>query len=129
MSTTTTRRALIGGAGLTVAAAILPAAAAVSVPAGSPAFRAALDASAATASRFNALPADMEATDPAGHRLEMDRLAESTRAADQAVPTNWQEYTRLIDHMTDGGLSGIDDDNAALLLGHARRLSTMEGRA
>jgi hypothetical protein len=57
----------------------------------------------------------------------MNRLADSTRAADRAIPTNWQEYTRLIEHMTDGGLSAIDDDNATRLLDHARRLSKTEG--
>ena len=126
MNTQTTRRALLGGAGLAAAVAIVPAVAAVSAPTGSAAFRAALDASAATARHFNGLPEHLEVTNPAAFRLEMDRLADSTRAADKAIPTNWQEYTRLIEHMTDGGLSAIDDDNATLLLDHARRLSKLE---
>jgi hypothetical protein len=127
MNTQTTRRALLGGAGLAAAVAIVPAVAAVSAPTGSAAFRAALDASAATARHFNSLPEDNEITNPVGHQREMDRLADSTRAADRAIPTNWQEYTRLIEHMTDGGLSAIDDDNATRLLDHARRLSKLEG--
>lgn len=125
-TTTTTRRALIGGAGLVAAVAIVPAVAAVSAPTDSAVFRAALDASAATARHFNSLSENLEVTDPVRHQQEMDRLADSTRAADKAIPTNWQEYTRLIEHMTDGGLSAIDDDNATRLLDHARRLSKQE---
>jgi len=123
MATQTTRRALLGGAGLAAAVAIAPAVTAVSAPTASAAFRAALDANAATTRRFNGLPEDLEVTNPAGFRLEMDRLAASTQAADKAIPTNWHEYTRLIEHMTDGGLSAIDDDNATRLLEHARRLA------
>lgn len=124
---TTTRRALIGGAGLigvAIVGQIAVDASATSAPAsGSPAFRALLDASDATRDRFNNLPHDVEATDAARHEREMARLADATRCADRAIPTNWQEYTRLIEHMSDGGVSAIDDDNATRLLEHARRLS------
>lgn len=99
---------------------------AVLPPPGSVAFRALLDHSDAVRDRFNNLPIDLEMTDEAQHQREMDALCEASRNADRAIPTNWQEYTRLIEHMTDNGHSQIDDDNANRLLAHARRLSKME---
>jgi hypothetical protein len=126
MNTQTTRRALIGGSGLMSVALIAPA---LAIPAdhGSIAFRALLDASETARDHFNNLPVDYEFTDAAQHENEMIKLADATHNADRAIPTNWQEYTRLIEHMSDGGVSAIDDDNATRLLDHARRLSK-EGR-
>lgn len=125
MATQTTRRALIGGAGLASVALIAPA---LAIPAnhGSVAFRTLLEASDAARNRFNNLPNDLETTNPEQHEREMVGLADATRNADRAVPTNWHEYTRLIEHMSDNGWSQIDDDNATRLLDHARRLSKTE---
>lgn len=125
MTNQTTRRALIGGVGLAGVALIAPA---LAIPAnhGSIAFRALLDASDAARNRFNGLPEHLETTDAAQHEREMVSLADATRAADKAIPANWQEYTRLIEHMSDNGWSQIDDDNAARLVDHARRLSKLE---
>jgi len=127
MTNQTTRRAFIGSAGLigvAIVGQIVSDASATNAPvSGSHEFRARLDTSDATRDRFNNLPHDVEATDPARHEREMIRLADATRRADRAIPTNWQEYTRLIEHMSDGGASAIDDDNATRLLDHARRLS------
>lgn len=89
----------------------------------SAAFNAAIDAAVAASARFNALPENLEVDDRATHEAEMTILGNATQAADMAIPTTWQEYTRLIEHMTDNGLSTIDDDNGARLLAHARRLS------
>ncbi len=122
MAHETTRRALIGGAGLAAAALAAPVIAAAAPAHGSAAFRAALDANDAARKRFNNLP-DIEDTHPAQYRRETDAMLEASRQADRAVPTSWQEYARLLEHMTDNGLSAIDDDNGARLLDHARRLA------
>jgi hypothetical protein len=89
----------------------------------SAAFRDALDAADAVREHFNALPEDLENADPVRHEAEMVALGDATHNGDRAVPATWQEYARLIEHMSDGGLSAIDDDNGKLLLEHARRLS------
>ena len=89
----------------------------------SAAFGAAIGASVAANARFNSLAGDLETTDRTRHEAEMKLLGEATRRADKAEPTTWQEYTRLLEHMTDNGLSQIDDDNATRLLDHARRLA------
>jgi hypothetical protein len=129
MSTQTTRRALLGGAGLAAAVAIVPAVAAVSAPTGSAAFRAALDASDAAARRFNTLPVNLETDDEAAHSREMDAMIAASRVADRATPTTWAEFVRLFDYQCDGGLSALDDDNAERLLAHAKRLLSEGARA
>lgn len=128
MTTETTRRAIFGGAGLAAVALAVPAlASASSTPqVDSGAFKAALDAADAASSHFNATASDLEDRDPDGFECEMQNLCDATAAADAAIPTNWQEFTRLLGHMSDEGQSTIDDDNAARLLGHARRLSGKE---
>jgi hypothetical protein len=128
MQTDTSRRALLGGVGLASVALLAPAiaSAVASTPAGSSPFRAALDGSDAARDRFNSLPVDLEIADEAQFARETDLMITAARRADAAMPTNWQEYTRLIGHMTDDGHSSIDDDNATRLLSHARRLSARE---
>jgi len=123
MSTQTTRRALIGGAGLAGVALIAPAIAAPEND-GSPSFRASLDANDAAARHFNSLPEMLETDDRDAHAREIDRMVEASNLADRATPTNWAEFTRLLNHHCDGGVSGIDDDNANRLLAHAKRLSS-----
>lgn len=121
MNTDTTRRALIGGAGLASVALITPATA-VAHHAGSAEFRAVMDANDDARHRFNDLPQDLEDTDDAAFQRETDRMIEASRAADRATPTNWREFTRLLNQMCDGGWSNIDGDNAERLLAHANRL-------
>ncbi len=128
MTSETTRRAIFGGAGLAAVALAVPALASASstTQIDSPAFKAALDAADAARNHFNATASDLEYRDPAAFECEMQNLCDATAAGDAAIPTNWQEFTRLLGHMSDEGQSTIDDDNAARLLGHARRLSGKE---
>lgn len=125
MATETTRRALFASAGLVSVALVAPVIAAAAPVHGCAKFRAALDVSDRTRDRFNNLP-DIEDTNPAQYERETNALIETSRQADRAVPTSWQEFTRLLGHMTDNGTSAVDDDNAARLLNHARRLAKME---
>ncbi len=128
MATETTRRAIFGGAGLAAVALAVPALATASSTSqmDSPAFKAALDGADAARDHFNATASDLEDSDPDGFECLMQDLCDATAAGDAATPTNWQEFTRLLAHMSEGGQSTIDDDNAARLLGHARRLSGWE---
>ncbi len=122
MEMQTTRRALLGGAGLAAAVAIVPAVAAISAPTSSATFRAALDASDAAARRFNTLPVNLETEDEVAYTRETEAMIAASRVADRATPTTWAEFVRLFDHQCDGGLSALDDDNAERLLAHAKRL-------
>lgn len=128
MATETSRRAVFGGAGLAAVALAVAALATASsaAPADSPAFKAALDGADAARNHFNATASDLEDRDPDGFECLMQDLCDATAAGDAATPTNWQEFTRLLAHMSEGGQSTIDDDNAARLLSHARRLSGWE---
>ncbi|WP_150131748.1 hypothetical protein [Sphingomonas carotinifaciens] len=125
MPTETTRRAIFGSAGLAAVALAVPALATASSTSqmDSPAFKAALDGADAARDHFNAAASDLEDSDSDGFECLMQDLCDATAAGDAATPTNWQEFTRLLAHMSEGGQSTIDDDNAARLLGHARRLS------
>lgn len=125
MTTETTRRAILGGTGLAAVALAVPALATASSvsQSDSPAFKAALDSADAARDHFNAAASDLEDSDSDGFECLMQDLCDATAAGDAATPTNWQEFTRLLAHMSEGGQSTIDDDNAARLLGHARRLS------
>jgi hypothetical protein len=121
------RRHIIGGAAALPAIVIASCGATPAIASGgSPTFRLLLDRADTARERFNNLPVDLEIADEARHEREMDLLIDTSRAADRAVPMNWQEYTRLIEHMTDDGLSSISDDNATRLLDHARRLAAKE---
>ncbi|KQM62697.1 hypothetical protein ASE75_13800 [Sphingomonas sp. Leaf17] len=131
MTTQTTRRGLIGGAGLAGVALFDPfsaSAASTGPDAGSMAFRAALDANDAAKRRFNSLPADLETTDEEQFKREEDSMTAAVTHADAAVPTTWGEYTRLIEHMTDGGHFGIDGGNAKRLTEYAKRLLAQGSR-
>lgn len=81
-----------------------------------------LSASAAAAQHFDSTAPDLETRDPAGYQRELRKLVEASRGADAAIPTNWHEFARLLDHMCEGGESTIDDENAGRLLDHTRRL-------
>lgn len=93
----------------------------------SEAFCALLDASDAASRRFNSLPSDLEEQDPVTFEQEEQAVCSASHDADMAEPTTWAEFTRLLEHMSYGGASAIDDDNAARLLAHAKRLNG-EGR-
>jgi hypothetical protein len=123
METDTTRRAVLGAAGFASIALLAPVTMAAS-PNGSATFRALLDADDAARHRFNNLPEDLEYADEKTFRREEDRMHAAAAAAEEAVPTNWEEYIRLLDRMCDGGWSNIDGSNAERLLSYARRLST-----
>lgn len=88
------------------------------------AFAALLDAADAARTHFNSLPETLERDDPAAHVREMDCLVAASRAADRAEPTNWSEFVRLLENMTDNGHSVLDEDNAERVLLHARRLAS-----
>ncbi len=91
-------------------------------------FAAAMACHEAARDRFNSLPTDLEGSDPTTFEAETAKLLEALGTADQAVPSTWTEFTRLLDHMCDGGANNIDGDLAQRLLMHARRLLTTEGR-
>ena len=90
-------------------------------------FCALLDASDAASRRFNSLPSALEEQDPVTFEQEEQAVCSASHDADLAEPTTWAEFTRLLEHMSYGGASAIDDDNAARLLAHATRLNG-EGR-
>lgn len=119
--TDTTRRALIGGAGLASLALVAPPLA-IGHQTGSADFRSLMDANLAARQRFNALPTDLEVADAAEFQRETDRMIEACLAADQATPANWREFTELLDHLCEGGWNNIDGGDAERLLSHANRL-------
>lgn len=121
MQTDTTRRTLIGGAGLTGIALAVPALA-VAHQVGSADFRSLMDANRAARRRFNTLPTNLEVADAAAFQRETDRMIEACLEADHAAPTNWREFTELLDHLCEGGWNNIDGEDAERLLGHANRL-------
>lgn len=86
-------------------------------------FCALLDASDAASRRFNSLPSDLEEQDPVTFEREEQAVCAASHDADLAEPTTWAEFTRLLEHMSYCGASAIDDDNAARLLAHAKRLN------
>ena len=125
MDNQTTRRAMLGATGLATVALIAPALAASPAPtrsADSMAFSAVLDAADAARERFNALPADTEAMQGALYERELQCMLSTSRRGDAAVPTTWEEYARWLEHVSDEGMSTIDEDNVERLLAHTRRL-------
>ncbi|MBW6528701.1 hypothetical protein KZ813_17805 [Sphingomonas sp. RHCKR7] len=87
-------------------------------------FDGAMAANAAAVARFSSLPATLEQDDPAQYEAEVQRLIAASRAADAATPTSWGDFGRWVEHLSDDGANTIDDDNAARLLAHVRRLLT-----
>lgn len=124
MDTITSRRALLGAVAL---APMLIAAPAVAATSGNPVFTRMLDASDAARLRFDNLPDNLERDDPDAFEREEDALNDAANAAWKAVPTTWSEFTRLFSHVTHDGKDGLDDEWAASLLDHARRLTKQEG--
>lgn len=120
MTPTTSRRAMLG---VMVAAPAVIAAPAIAMIAADNEFQSALAANEAAVRRFNALPAMLEVENEAAYERETELMISACLRADKAVPTNWQEFARWVEHISDGGESVIDDDNAARLLVHVRRLA------
>lgn len=83
-------------------------------------FCALLDTHDEVVHRFNSLPDD--ADDTPEYEQASQAMCEASDRADQAVPTSWTEFARLLSHMASGGQTGIDEDNANRLMLHARRL-------
>lgn len=87
-------------------------------------FDEAMAANAAAVARFSSLPVTLEQNQPAQYEAEVQRLFAASRAADAATPTSWADFGRWVEHLSDDGANTIDDDNAARLLAHVRRLLT-----
>lgn len=112
-----TRRCLLATLAVAPMATLAPAALA------SPsALLAAVAASRAADARFNALPGDLEETDPAQHSAEEDRMLSAFTHACEQTPASWGEFVLLFDLMTADGAFGMDEDKAGAMLKHARRL-------
>jgi len=131
MTTETTRRALIGGAGLAGVALMTPALKAATAPTYSaasttqlaPTEFALLHArSTAARARFDALPQDLEYTDPEQFSREETLMHEATDAFDCATPTNPSELVIAMENLIGGG-SYSGRERIAELIGHARRLA------
>ena len=131
MATQTTRRALIGGAGLAGVALIAPALRAATAPAflsataghRSPTKFAQLHArSNAARARFNSLPEDLEHTNPVLFAREEVLMHDATDAFDHAAPTNPSELVIAMENLIGGG-SHSGRELIAELIGHARRLA------
>lgn len=120
MNPKTSRRALLGAM---VAAPVVTATPAIAIVAADSEFQSALAANDAAVGRFNALPAMLEVENRAAYERETELMISACLRADKAVPTNWQEFARWVEHISDDGESVIDDDNAARLLAHVRRLA------
>lgn len=79
-----------------------------------------MDAQDAARDRYNALPSDLEGSDPVAFEREERLLHAALSAADRAVPVNGSQFLRLLTHMAES--TAIDDDNAQHLLTQARTL-------
>lgn len=117
MGNETTRRALLGGAGLAGVAIAAPAVAALP-SSGCAKFRAIMDANDAAIRRFCTLPRDLESDDPDSFEREEDRMIDAHRTVADAVPTDWPEFFRLMDYRC----GELQPSVAAELRAHARRL-------
>jgi len=131
MATQTTRRALIGGAGLAGVALVAPAIAAATtrtIPSAAAVHHAPTEfarlhaRSNAARARFNALPEDLEFTDPPRFSREEILMHEATDAFDHAAPTNLSELVIAMENLIGGG-SHSGRELIAELIGHARRLA------
>jgi hypothetical protein len=121
--TQTTRRALIGGAGLVGVAMIAPALQAAAMATDRPTEFARLKArSDAARARFNTLPDDLEYTNETAFRHEEKLMHDATGDYDHAVPTNWSELVSAMENaIGDGTYPGREICDR--LIGHARRLN------
>lgn len=119
MTTQTTRRALLGGAGLAGVALIAPAVCAAVAPTEFARLHARSDAAR---QRFNTLPEDLEHTDPQHFEGEAALMHEATDDFDKATPTNLAELVIAMENRIGGGNYGgrkMCDE----LVEHARRLA------
>lgn len=103
----TTRRALLGGAGLAavaVAAGATPGCRAGQAATPTP-FRIAEAREHAARRRFNNLPSGLERRDPAAYRRVEAAYLASVDAVDSAPVADWQEFADAFDFACDGGAS------------------------
>ena len=121
----TTRRALLGGAGLAVSAVAIGGAALAITPALTP-FRLAEARYWAATKRFNSLPRGLEGDDPAAFAREEAAYLASVHEVDAAPVADWEEFAAQFDIAFDGGESLPNDALLEKLLADARRLA---GRA
>lgn len=115
----TTRRALLGGAGLAGVALAMPAARAAAAPTEFARLHA---RSEAARHRFNTLPEDLEYSDPARWEHEAALMHEATDAFDKAAPNNLVELVIAMENRIGGGNYGgrkMCDE----LVEHARRIA------
>ena len=127
MDTQTTRRALFGFAGLAGAIVAMPAIV-VGAFRQTPTEFARLHAlSEAAKARFNALPEDLEYTDPARFAREEDAFHAASDALNYATPTNMSELVIAMEHTIGDGSTGTRDRRDRLIQ-HARDLAQKEGR-
>jgi len=127
VSAVLTRRAALSGAVASVA--LVGAVAVATPPSSSPgrAFRRLMQESDAAERRFCAQPANLETANPTAFQSEVDRMIAASQRADAAVPTTWNEFAELFEHMVDDGHSALSELNVSRLLAHTRRLAKLEG--
>ena len=80
----------------------------------------------AALNRFNALPPDLETTNPDAHAREERRFLDAVGAVDDVPVADWSEFADAFEIACDGGKLLPNEDLVMKLLGDARRLS---GRA
>lgn len=73
--------------------------------------------------RFNELPSDLEATNPALHAAEEDRLMIAGDGVVSAEPTDWRDLIAQVSHLTEDGSYGLPEEHMPLILHRMRRLA------
>lgn len=119
---TSTRRTMLSAMALAPIAISIPASAIASTSTPNQ-FQALMNETDAAARRFNSLPVDLEERDGAAYQREEDRMISASSRADAAMPGDWSEFARWVEHIMDQGQSSISEKNADRLLLHVRRLS------
>lgn len=83
----------------------------------------AIAAEIAACQRFNELPSDLEATNPALHAAEEDRLMIAGDRVVSAEPTNWRDLIAQVSHLTEEGSYGLSEEHMPLILRRMRGLA------
>ena len=122
-----TRRALFGFVGLAGVAVAMPAIVVGAVRQTPTEFANLHALSEAAKARFNALPEDLEYTDPARFAREEQAFHEASDALDYATPANMSELVIAMEHTIGDGSTGTRDRRDRLIQ-HARDLAEKEGR-
>ncbi len=122
-----TRRALFGFMGLAGVAVAMPAIVVGAVRQTPTDFAQLHALSEAAKARFNALPEDLEYTDPARFAREEEAFHAASDALNYATPTNMSELVLAMEHTIGDGSTGTRDRRDRLIQ-HARDLAAMGGR-